>query len=188
MRRNMGHYKVEPFDKYMKYLEITNDYHIRANIEFLSPLNTNVLKGAIKRSFSTIPILGSKLIQTNKKMFWDSSISYQETDYFKIIEGTLSDTLFNEVLCKIPNKSTGPQILFTVVKQNQKDTLIIVVNHMVLDGSGLKEYIYLLSSLYNDETKDGKSDLKSRDISNIIKKINLFKRFGILFSKSANEI
>ena len=35
-----------------------------------------------------------------------------------------------------------------VVRSSGKDTLCIVMNHMVSDGAGLKEYLYVLGTLY----------------------------------------
>lgn len=45
-----------------------------------------------------------------------------------------------------------PQIQIRINTQKQQDIIIIGMSHILADGNGFLQYLYLLASLYNDET------------------------------------
>ena len=79
----------------------------------------------------------------------------------------------------------GPQLMVKVIRNKYKDILCVVINHMICDASGFKEYLYLLSSIYTNLKKnlDYKplSTATSRSLSQIYKKFNIIDRFKMIF-------
>lgn len=44
----------------------------------------------------------------------------------------------------------GPQIRITILRSATRDTICVVMNHMLCDGMAFKEYLYLLAELYSN--------------------------------------
>lgn len=72
-------------------------------------------------------------------------------DRFVTVVSDLQDTdaAAMAALAETIDPEAGPQIRLTLVRKTEKDILCVVVNHMICDGAGLKEYLYLLASLHN---------------------------------------
>ena len=71
-----------------------------------------------------------------------------------------------------------------LVRANNKDTLCIVMNHMVCDGAAFKEYLYLLASLYRGPDSGGnilRYGNGSRDFRQIYRHMNLLDRVRAFF-------
>lgn len=72
-------------------------------------------------------------------------------DRFVTVVSDLQDTdaAAMAALAETIDPEAGQQIRLTLVRKTEKDILCVVVNHMICDGAGLKEFLYLLASLHN---------------------------------------
>jgi NRPS condensation-like uncharacterized protein len=188
----MSTYRVEALDEYMRLQEKSNDHHIRIVLHFKSKIDIEKLKKSIRLSFQIVPVLGCKFVHGKKKSYWEnSSIEYKETDYFKLIEGNLSDNLLNRALTMMPDKYAGPQVCFTIIRQTDNDILCLSINHMVFDGTGAKEYIYLLAGIYKQKTDNINAINRDfgfdRRISTLLKNLSFKDTLRILFQKSIKK-
>ena len=146
----MSKYNVEILDEYMYLQEDANDHQIRIVIEFDEKINIDQLRYAVKESFKYAPLLACKLLRSGTHLYWEEidCISV-EKQYFNVIESDFSFSLLNEILEKKVDQYAGPQLIVSVLRSQKNDVLIVTVNHMVLDGSGFKKYLTLLSKIYN---------------------------------------
>lgn len=66
------------------------------------------------------------------------------------METQAPETEVDRALVTKLSTENGPQICFTVVRTDTSDQLVVIMNHMLADGAGFKEYLYLLSELYSN--------------------------------------
>jgi len=185
----MAIYKTEVLDKYMKFQEDTNDHQIRCVIQFKSQLDIDCIRLAIIQSFRLIPILGSKYVETNKKAYWET-LSYDNVDnkFFYFYDNFEAEKKISEFLSKKPNEYIGPQLIASVIREQNKDTFCLVINHMAFDGSGFKQYLYLISYLYTKLVEDinyqhNELPKTKRQLLEIFKHIKLFDKLKLIFGK-----
>ena len=76
--------------------------------------------------------------------------------------------------------------MINIMRCVESDSLCIVMNHMVSDGVGFKEYLYMLSSIYSHFKSDPnyRLDIKmgSRSTNQIFKNFNILDKFKILLT------
>lgn len=175
----MSQYKVEILDEYMYVQEGANDHQIRIVIEFYEKINIDKLRIAVKESFEYIPLLACKLIKNGTHLYWEG-MNYQslEKQYFHVIESGFSSAILKETLEKKADQYIGPQLLVTVLRTPENDFLIVTINHMVLDGSGFKKYLSLLSKIYSEIAINKNEMSAGRNIYAVLK--NVVKKKSIL--------
>lgn len=54
-----------------------------------------------------------------------------------------------------PDLSKHPQLKIVITPHQQYDQVIVVMSHILADGEGFLQYLYLLAAFYNDEQADG---------------------------------
>ena len=166
----MSKYNVEILDEYMYLQEDANDHQIRIVIEFDEKINIDQLRYAVNESFKYVPLLACKLLRSGTHLYWEEiDCITVERQYFNIIESDFSFSLLKEILEKKVDQYAGPQIIVSVLRSQKKDVLIITVNHMVLDGSGFKKYLALLSKIYNGIAINRNEIPTERNIYTILK-------------------
>lgn len=72
-----------------------------------------------------------------------------------------------------PDLSNHPQLQILIKPQRNRQLVIIIMSHILTDGEGFLQYLYLLSSLYNGRQPD-KRLLNVRNISPLLKNIRIF--------------
>lgn len=89
---------------------------------------------------------------------------------------TVDDTvIINQPdLLKIPQWDLGqrPQLQIVICGEGRKDTIIIGMSHILTDGEGFLQYLYLLASIYNGEVP-GTHLQNKRKIAPILKNIHV---------------
>ncbi|MBC1376174.1 module of peptide synthetase [Listeria sp. FSL L7-0091] len=143
-------YPAEPSDvkHYISGEKMKNDHHLHTVLTFDSHLNIDVLKKAVMQSTKKLPLLLCHFKETKKGAFWQESV-FSEEDLVFLVETKAPETEVNRALIAKLSTENGPQICFTVVRTESADQLVIIMNHMLADGAGFKEYLYLLSELYS---------------------------------------
>lgn len=71
--------------------------------------------------------------------------------------------------------SQKPQLLINIYRQEQQDTVVIGMSHILADGEGFLQYLYLLASLYNDRSPD-LSWNNHREIAPLLKHVHIQKQ------------
>ena len=168
--------KVEILDEYMLLQESANDHQIRIIIKFFGKLDIVGVTQVIEKSFEYVPILSSRLQKTGNRYCWEKVNSNFTVKQFKVDGENSIDFLIQNCLAEQTDQLSGPQIKATVVQSEKKDVLVLVVNHMAIDGTGFKEYLALLCKLYNGMEVKKDEYRSNRNIYGILKHKERVKR------------
>lgn len=138
--------KAEMWDK-MQFL-FRNYYNrmMHAALYYDEPLDTEKLKIAVKTLIDGIPVLHSEFIKNPLRPYWKVR-DYAVTDVL-IISDEDDDEKREKFLCDtLPyDGNVQMKILYTPYKGGC--SLIVIVNHMCMDGGDLKNFLKLLFKLY----------------------------------------
>ncbi|EAE8347368.1 module of peptide synthetase [Listeria monocytogenes] len=184
-------YPAEPSDvkHYISGEKMKNDHHLHAVLTFENHLNINVLKKAVMHSTKKLPLLLCHFKETKKGAFWQESI-FSTEDLVFLVETQEPETEVNRALVAKLSTENGPQICFTVVRTKSTDQLVIIMNHMLADGAGFKEYLYLLSELYSEllENPDYHANLSlgSRSLKQVFEQFSR-KEIKTIFTEKTNQ-
>lgn len=150
----MKEYKVQPLDL-MQY--INTKYHepfIHGLIDFDGNLNLNKLKAALGKLVDVFPLLKCRYDSKNN-MFVEND-GFTAENILQADNTADRQTLLTESL-----DASKKLIQFTL----SKNSLVITVSHLVCDGSGFKNLIYLLCDFYNGNDGGDFSRLMNREFS-----------------------
>lgn len=180
------HIKVQPFACMQYFYKSEGLPRIRSFIQFEGRIDENLLKKAVDMSIDAVPLINC--------VFDEESFSWKQCDFtaadiIHIIDDAESegngDTKW---LTKDLDFTREPQLKIILLRQVACDKLFVIINHMVADGCGFKDYLYLLGNLYTqceNETFSGfnKKALKKQSFSQVSHNFSMKKRWKILSSK-----
>jgi NRPS condensation-like uncharacterized protein len=182
----MKNFPIEALDEYIRLQKITNDHQIRAVLVFDGFLELQQIKNAVMQSIRQIPILGCGYHDDSNGAFWVVK-PFSDNDVFTMIECNDDNNNLLEYLQNIASDE-GPLIKIQLIRQTDHDTLIICLNHMAFDGTGLKSYLYTLSDLYaNREPAYTIETLKNfyrRQLGELLRNIPLQHKVAAFFRKT----
>lgn len=145
-------YKSEIFD-HLQYLYKTtgfNDHQLHCVIKFENKLDTKVIEAAVRYLIEILPALSRVYRNHNGKSYWEDVDLKNLNSYINIVN---DQRKFEEFTYRNIEEEIGPQIKVCLLSSD-KDALSIIINHMVMDGAGLKQCVYLLSDLYTKIIKN----------------------------------
>ncbi|MGN0695668.1 MAG: hypothetical protein ACI4J5_02760, partial [Oscillospiraceae bacterium] len=152
----MKRFEVQPLDL-MQF--INTKYHdpfIHELLEFEGVLDADRLIKAMEKLADAFPLL--------KCSYSEKSNTYVENRYFSARD-----------LMRIDNSADRNELLTEALDTDEKliqltiskNILVITVSHMICDGNGFKQLIYLLCGLYNGGTTENLEYLMVRDFSQL---------------------
>jgi NRPS condensation-like uncharacterized protein len=146
-------FKTELFDEFQLLFESYkwNDHQIHCVIDFNNKINKEILKKSVIFLLDIVPILGCAYVEDKKAAYWKKVEDFKWKDVIKFVNYKEE---FEEFLTSKTNEFVGPQIKFCLLDLD-KDSLAIVINHMVCDAAGFKQCVCLLSHLYSKLIEDG---------------------------------
>lgn len=146
-------FKSEIFDKLQFLFETYkfNDHNLHCIIRFDDNINKAALKKALTMTLNVVPILSSKYVENIKEPYWEKVDSSSFKDILTFVSNK-SD--FNLFMTSRTNEGTGPQVKACLLSSSSNDSLCILMNHMICDAAGFKEYLYLLCTLYSNLLKN----------------------------------
>ncbi|WP_308899099.1 hypothetical protein [Candidatus Desulfosporosinus nitrosoreducens] len=178
-------FRAEIWDQLQYFFQEYNDHQLHGVIYFKDLLDWEAIKKAVILSIDIVPLLNSRFVLNCFRPYWQGSGNYQEQDVISLSYATKPDQEINRFLTAITNELTGPQLKATVVRCSGKDALCIVMNHMVCDGAGFKEYLYLLAALYTRQYVQDTAPLNfiygSRSSRQIYRQLNFMTKLKLFF-------
>lgn len=181
-------YKAEIFDKILYLFEVIkyNDHQLHCVLRFSIKIDASVMEKAINLLLKAVPILACRYVQCEGKSYWQSVDASRWKDIFSVVYDIKH---FNSFTISKTNEITAPQIKVCLLSA-EKDSLSIIMNHMICDAAGFKQCLYLLSQLYSNLIKDPGYLIEhtidgDRSIQNIIKQIKLTDRIRTLVFKGS---
>jgi NRPS condensation-like uncharacterized protein len=140
-------YKAEIFDKLEYLYEVTkfSDHQLHCVITFDGAVNPLIMGKAMGLLLKTVPILSCAYRHNDGDPYWESVSPDRFEDAFAVV---YNEADFNSFTTSRIDELAGPQIKACLYKAG-KDSLSVIMNHMVCDAAGFKQCLYLLASLYS---------------------------------------
>lgn len=145
-------HKAEIFDK-LQYLFNTtgfNDHQVHCVIRFKNKLDATALEKAVNLLITTVPALSRVYRNFDGNSYWEDLAPIHWEDLFMVVD---NEEDFKRFTFSKTNEETGPQIKICLL-QSVNDSISIIINHMIADGAGFKECIYLLANIYSNVLKN----------------------------------
>lgn len=179
--------KAETFDIMQYFYGIAHHPLIHCLIHFSAYIDEKALKKAVMLSLNTVPIIGCCFDISSGKPVWESR-GFTGEDIVHIVKtGSEEPGLEKKLLASDIDAACGPQLKIYIIRHEKHDTLCIIINHMVCDGAGFKEYLYLLSNLYTQCTNNLEHievpESYQRSTAPLFDSFNLHGKLKILSSK-----
>jgi len=152
--------KAEPFDNMQFLYGTAHDPFIHCYMELSDHIDEALLKEAVMLTLPAVPQIGSCYHEDTKYPVWEQ-IEYKPREIVELIacssrsEDIIADCLSYRIDCR-----KGPQLKLFILRYEKTDSLCLIMNHMICDGTGYKEYLYLLAKVYTRLCSDHLSDLK----------------------------
>lgn len=125
-----------------------NDHFLHAAVRLNGETDVALLKKSLTALFPAIPFLTCRFQADRNKAQWIAA-GWTADDIVKLVETDNRErALENHLTIKL-DELTGPQVRITVIRDSGCDTLTFVFNHMICDGGGFRDFLYLFSRSYN---------------------------------------
>jgi NRPS condensation-like uncharacterized protein len=179
--------KAESFDVMQYLYGRVHDPLMHCMIRFSGHIDAVILKKAVTLSGETIPLIRCCFDVTARRPCWKEQCFTGE-DIVNVIKEEPNDKEQSErLLASTIDIIHEPQLKIFLIKAEQFDTLCVIINHMVCDGAGFKEYLYLLSDIYT-KLEGNVNDISnpecySRGTGQLFSGFTLTEKLNILFSK-----
>jgi NRPS condensation-like uncharacterized protein len=141
-------YRVEIFDIWQYLCQAVYEPLIRCRIDFSNHIDENILEKAVTLSLDSVPLINACFDGRSFRPRWIKR-NFTGHDIVHVVEADLDTnkqiiSLFSSNI----DFTAEPQLKIHLIKKPDGDTACIIINHMICDGAGFKEYLYLLSDLY----------------------------------------
>lgn len=142
--------KAEIFDGMQYFFGRFNDHQIRARLEFCGELDAERLERAARLSARRIPVLGCRFVPGAARPRWEPAGGADAPELFSFMRADARDAeaQAQRFLTQRPDERFAPQVRVRLLRAPQGDILCVLMNHMVCDGAGFREYLCLLAELY----------------------------------------
>jgi NRPS condensation-like uncharacterized protein len=122
-------------------------------LKFDGKIDEAILARAVRVTLDLEPVLGCRLAIDSGNLFWlrRSDLDELQTCQVIAVQQALQDFINTPT-----HADVDPLVATRLLREGGGDTVCVKVNHSACDGGGLKEYMSLLSSVYNSLVLDGK--------------------------------
>lgn len=129
------------------YARIFSDEQITYIVEFSEKMDIQRLKDSLKVLNDVLPILSTRLVKKNSRLY---RVNAETVDW--VIELIETDRGPQEAVLQFVAKPCDPlseiPLKIRVIREVDRDTLCIKVDHVLSDAAGLKYLLYLLAEAY----------------------------------------
>jgi NRPS condensation-like uncharacterized protein len=162
----------------------TADQQINCVLYFNGHFNRERMERAVKLTFYTEPVLGSRFITTEKKAYWERRDDLHTLEFITFSEPDNLEQAVDSFITSPINPMIELPLRVAFFRHKEGDTLCLKVSHEALDGQGIKEYLGLLASYYSKLEKDPNflpepRTTIQRSLGQVFKGMGFFKRLGV---------
>lgn len=185
-------YKAEAWDilQYLFKVEMINDHTLHFVTAFSGKIDVEQLKTAVNISASVFPLIRCRFTESEKRPYWEDC-DYTADEMVSFLDTDNSQKRVDDFVCTEIDAFVGPQVKLVLIRSGDNDTLVVLMNHMLCDAAGFKDYLYLLSDIYSNlkEKPDYCPKVSgSRRISQVVKSFSTRKKLGIFATKNDMSI
>lgn len=174
------------WDQIQYFLGYAQDHQIRGLIDFQGYLDERHLARAVEITLQLVPILGCRYVEHWRQPYWEPAEPVAAV--FSFYKGSSIDCDVERFLTQVIDPQTSPQIRVGLFRR-ESDTLCVVINHMIADAAGFKEYLYLLAQTYTGlvngqepETVDAGKNIPSRGLDQVLGGLGWRRVFKVLLA------
>ncbi|MCP4107430.1 MAG: hypothetical protein GY749_18105 [Desulfobacteraceae bacterium] len=124
-----------------------HDSQMHGIITFDSHVDKNRMARAVRLSLDAEPVLGCRYVADAREQYWERLDDLDSIELCDLIETRDPDKEIVRFLTATIDACKEPQVKVRILR-SETDTLCIKVNHVGIDAGGVKEYAYLLASIY----------------------------------------
>jgi NRPS condensation-like uncharacterized protein len=140
--------KAETFDVVQYFYGKVHEPLIHCMISLAGHVDEAILKQAVDLSFAAIPLLGYCFVDAGRSPYWEER-DFTAHDIVRVITaGSDPEAQKQKLLSMVIDPVREPQLKIYILREQDRDILCLIINHMICDGAGFKEYLYLLGGLY----------------------------------------
>lgn len=183
-------YKAVSCDVIQKIFEKFNDHQLHCVIHFDGYIDENYFRRAVDMSADVFPIIRSKFIEdSNFKFPYWKDCKFTNLDMVKTIQTSNIEKTIEKLIVFKTKEKFGPQVIINIVRGRKSDSLCIIMNHMISDAAGFKEYLYMLGLIYSNLKNNPNyvlhiKKMGSRSMKQIFKCFNTLDKFKILLTSA----
>jgi len=135
------------WDQMQLFIRKVADQQVRAVIYFDGRIDEQIMRKAAKLSLRAEPVLGCRYVEGYFTARWERTPGAEEQAAFELLTTTHPEQDISRFLMQAIDPFKSPQVQVLIVRASN-DTLCVSMDHPVGDAAGLKDYLYLLSSIY----------------------------------------
>ena len=174
--------RTEPFDLMQYFYTPVHRPLIRALIRFPGRLDPAALRRAVDLSAATVPQIRCRF--SEKTRAWEEC-GFTAGEIVHVRDaGEEGDRAAERLLLDSIDLFSEPHLKIHLVRGARSDALCVILSHMVCDGAGLKQYLYLLAGLCRRCAGNAGAVLPpeplDRGVGQIFHEMGVRERLGIL--------
>lgn len=178
--------KAEAFDIMQFFYGKAHDPLIHCYVEFSEHINEKLLKKAVTISMDAVPQIGCCFDNKSKNPYWKKQ-DFTGEDIVKVVNCDSNREEWMNYLSSTIDFMNEPQLKIFLLRYHKSDSMCIIISHMICDGAGFKEYLYLLAKLYTELYCDNNKKIElmaySRSTKLLFKQFNFREKISIIMSK-----
>lgn len=187
LNNNFQKYHVEAWDilQHLFKVKKINDHTLHFVAKFLGQLDLKRFREAVDISIDAFALIRCEYSESKGQPYWEDG-GYTEDDIIEVLEGENTDESIVKHICEEIDEFKGPQMKIKVIRSEKNDTICVLMNHMLCDAAGFKDYLYMLSEIYNNiDNEKGRpiAAMGNRKIRQILKIFSTLDKLKIMFSK-----
>lgn len=153
--KNLSCYPADVWDTLQHFFkEEKINYHI---LHFMASLSGRLdlfrMKTAVSAAITVFPLIRCSYSENCNRPCWKEK-DFSADEIVQLIQTGHPDSCIDRFLCQEWKESDGPQLKIAIVRSVKGDTLCVLINHMLCDAAGFKEFLYLLSFLYSNDSPE----------------------------------
>ena len=138
-------YHAETWDIMQLLFKAYNDHQLRAVISFQDSLDEQRLEQAVALTADIVPVIKSRFVEHMLQAYWEPIPAGR---FVSLCTTDDPEREINRFITETIDEHIGQQLKIKIVRGPISDTICVLLNHMVSDAAGFKEYLYLLSEIY----------------------------------------
>lgn len=174
--------KTEPFDLMQYFYTEVHRPLIRALIRLPGRLDPAALKRAVGLSAATVPQIRCRF--SEKTHGWEECAFSAERVVRVTDAGGDAGVVAERLLLDSIDLCAEPHLKIHLVRGRESDTLCVIFSHMVGDGAGFRQYLYLLAALYRRCVRTSgcivPPEPRDRSVGQVLRGLDVRERVRIL--------
>ncbi|MDP4180463.1 MAG: condensation domain-containing protein [Bacillota bacterium] len=124
------------------------NFQIQAILKFDGRIDFNKLSRAVRLSVDAEPVFGCRFVE-DEPPYWKRIDDIDNVTFCLMEETNNIDEAVQRYIDSPLDMDNDPMVKIKLIRSERYDALGIKINHACCDGTGVKEYIQLLSDIYS---------------------------------------